>query len=173
MAEQTQQQIIIHTQYIKDFSFENPNAPGSLARNDTAPEIEISVNVNAQPQQQQRVFEVVLTINATAKRDDQHVFLAELAYGAVVSVSEDVEENIIHPLIMIEGPRLIFPFARQMISEMTQSGGYMPLNIQPIDFVRLYQSSMENQTAEAGAAGTAEGSKSNGADGATNSKDKA
>ena len=173
MAEQTQQQIIIHTQYIKDFSFENPNAPGSLARNDTAPEIEISVNVNAQPQQQQRVFEVVLTINATAKRDDQHVFLAELAYGAVVSVSEDVEENIIHPLVMIEGPRLIFPFARQMISEMTQSGGYMPLNIQPIDFVRLYQSSMENQTAEAGAAGTAEGSKSNGADGATNSKDKA
>ena len=51
---------------------------------------------------------------------------------------------------MIEGPRLIFPFARQMISDMTQSGGYMPLNIQPIDFVRLYQSSMENQTAEAG-----------------------
>ena len=173
MAEQTQQQIIIHTQYIKDFSFENPNAPGSLARNDTAPEIEISVNVNAQPQQQQRVFEVVLTINAAAKRDDQHVFLAELAHGAVVSVSEDVEENIIHPLVMIEGPRLIFPFARQMISEMTQSGGYMPLNIQPIDFVRLYQSSMENQTAEAGAAGTAEGSKSNGADGATNSKGKA
>ena len=119
------------------------------------------------------MFEVVLTINAAAKRDDQHVFLAELAYGAVVSVSEDVEENIIHPLVMIEGPRLIFPFARQMISEMTQSGGYMPLNIQPIDFVRLYQSSMENQTAEAGAAGTAEGSKSNGADGATNSKDKA
>ena len=108
------------------------------------------MNVNAQPQQQQRVFEVVLTITATAKREDQHVFLAELAYGAVVSVSEDVEENIIHPLVMIEGPRLIFPFARQMISDMTQSGGYMPLNIQPIDFVRLYQSSMENQTAEAG-----------------------
>ena len=74
MAEQTQQQIIIHTQYIKDFSFENPNAPGSLARNDKAPEIEIGVNVNAQPQQQQRVFEVVLTITATAKREDQHVF---------------------------------------------------------------------------------------------------
>ena len=170
MAEQTQQQIIIHTQYIKDFSFENPNAPGSLARNDKAPEIEIGVNVNAQPQQQQRVFEVVLTITATAKREDQHVFLAELAYGAVVSVSEDVEENIIHPLVMIEGPRLIFPFARQMISDMTQSGGYMPLNIQPIDFVRLYQSSMENQTAEAGIPPEDEGKTSNGADGTTNSK---
>lgn len=170
MAEQTQQQIIIHTQYIKDFSFENPNAPGSLARNDKAPEIEIGVNVNAQPQQQQRVFEVVLTITATAKREDQHVFLAELAYGAVVSVSEDVEENIIHPLVMIEGPRLIFPFARQMISDMTQSGGYMPLNIQPIDFVRLYQSSMDNQTAEAGTPPEDEGKTSNGADGTTNSK---
>ena len=70
---------------------------------------------------------------------------------------------------MIEGPRLIFPFARQMISDMTQSGGYMPLNIQPIDFVRLYQSSMENQTAEAGTPPEDEKT-SNGADGTTNSK---
>ena len=153
------QQIIIHTQYIKDFSFEIRCQ--LFWRNDKAPEIEIGVNVNAQPQQQQRVFEVVLTITATAKREDQHVFLAELAYGAVVSVSEDVEENIIHPLVMIEGPRLIFPFARQMISDMTQSGGYMPLNIQPIDFVRLYQSSMENQTAEAGTPPEDEGKTSN------------
>ncbi|MGC6485331.1 MAG: protein-export chaperone SecB [Candidatus Puniceispirillales bacterium] len=148
MAEQTQQQIIIHTQYIKDFSFENPNAPGSLTRNDVAPEIEINVNVTAEPQQQERVFEVVLTIRSTAKREEEHVFLAELAYAAVVSVSEDVEENIIHPLVMIEGPRLIFPFARQVLSDMTQAGGYMPLNIQPIDFVRLYQSGMENRSAE-------------------------
>ena len=95
-------------------------------------------------------FRVVLTITATAKREDQHVFLAELAYGAVVSVSEDVEENIIHPLVMIEGPRLIFPFARQMISDMTQSGGYMPLNIQPIDFVRLYQSAWKTRPLKQG-----------------------
>ena len=91
----------------------------------------------------------MLTITATAKREDQHVFLAELAYGAVVSVQRMLRKTS-STLVMIEGPRLIFPFARQMISDMTQSGGYMPLNIQPIDFVRLYQSSMENQTAEAG-----------------------
>lgn len=147
MAE-TQQQIIIHTQYIKDFSFENPNTPGSLTRNDVAPSIEINVNVTAEPQQQNRTFEVVLTLRATAKREEEHVFLAELAYGAVVSVSDDVEENIIHPLVMIEGPRLVFPFARQMLSDITQAGGYMALNIQPIDFVQLYQSGMENRSAE-------------------------
>ena len=157
MAEQTQQQIIIHTQYIKDFSFENPNAPVSLTQNDKAPEIEINVNVDATPQQQNRVFEVVLTIRATATRNDETVFLAELAYGAVVSVSEDIEENIIHPLVMIEGPRLIFPFARMMLSDITQSGGYMPLNIQPIDFVRLYQSSMDNRSEEMNGSAPSEG----------------
>jgi preprotein translocase subunit SecB len=145
---QNQQQIVIHTQYVKDFSFENPNAPASFARSDTAPEIEINVNLNAEPQQQQRTFEVVLSIRATAKRGEDHMWLAELAYAAVVSIPENVDDNLIHPLVMIEGPRLLFPFARQMLSDVIQAGGHMPLNIQPIDFVRLYQASMENRQAK-------------------------
>ena len=152
MAEQTQQppqQIVIHNQYVKDFSFENPNAPASLARSDKPPQIEISVNVNADPLPEERTFEVVLTFRATAMRDDEKVFLAELTYGAVLVVAESVEEKLVHPLVMIEGPRLVFPFARMMLSEMTQAGGYMPLNVQPIDFVGLYQASMQKRAENA------------------------
>lgn len=145
MAEQTQPQIVIHTQYVKDFSFENPNAPDALINTDGQPEIEINVNVTANPQGKDRMFEVVLSISATAKRNDEHLFIAELAYAAVISISDGVEEKVIHPLVMIEGPRMIFPFARQILSSITQAGGFMPLNIQPIDFVRIYQAGMENR----------------------------
>ena len=75
------------------------------------------------------------------------MFLAELSYAAVISVGEGVDENTIHPIVMIEGPRLIFPFARAILAQTTQAGGFMPLNIQPIDFVRIYQQGMESAAA--------------------------
>lgn len=145
-APEPQAQLVIHAQYIKDFSFENPNAPKILMDNEGQPEIEINVNVTANPQGENRLFEVVLSIRASAKRNDQDMFIAELAYAAVLSVSPEVEEDSLHPLVLIEGPRLIFPFARAILSEATQNGGFMPLNIQPIDFVRVYQNGIQNQT---------------------------
>ena len=145
--EQPQQSLVIHTQYIKDFSFENPNSPQMLIEQEGQPEIEINVNVTANPQPQDRYFEVVLHIRASAKRNDKDMFLAELSYAAIISVGERVEDNTIHPIVMIEGPRLIFPFARAILSQTTQAGGFMPLNIQPIDFVRIYQQGMEQASA--------------------------
>lgn len=145
--DQPQQSLVIHTQYIKDFSFENPNSPQMLIEQEGQPEIEINVNVTANPQSQDRFFEVVLHIRASAKRNDKDMFLAELSYAAILSVGEGVEENTIHPIVMIEGPRLIFPFARAILSQTTQAGGFMPLNIQPIDFVRIYQQGMEANAA--------------------------
>ena len=142
-----QQSLVIHTQYIKDFSFENPNSPQMLIEQEGQPEIEINVNVTANPQPQDRYFEVVLHIRASAKRNDKDMFLAELSYAAIISVGEGVEDNTIHPIVMIEGPRLIFPFARAILSQTTQAGGFMPLNIQPIDFVRIYQQGMEQASA--------------------------
>lgn len=139
---ETQPQMVIHTQYIKDFSFENPNAPQILLDGEGQPEIEINVNVTANPQETKRMFEVVLSIRATAKKNDKDMFIAELSYAAVISVSDNIEEKSLHPLILIEGPRMIFPFARAILSEATQNGGFMPLNIQPIDFVRVYQNGM-------------------------------
>jgi len=147
--ENQQQQLIIHTQYIKDLSFENPNSPAIYLPNDKQPEIQININVTANPQEQERFFEVVLTITAQATRDETGMFVAELSYAGIVSVAENVDPKVIHPLVMIEGPRLLFPFARQIMSEVTQSGGFMPLNIQPIDFVRIYQSGMDSQNPEA------------------------
>ena len=147
--EQPQQNLVIHTQYIKDFSFENPNSPQVLVEQEGQPEIEINVNVTANPQPQDRLFEVVLHIRASAKRNDKDMFLAELSYAAVLSVGEGIEDKAIHPVVMIEGPRLIFPFARAILAETTQAGGFMPLNIQPIDFVRIYQQGMEEAAGNA------------------------
>jgi len=139
------QQLVIHTQYIKDFSFENPGAPQVLMEQGAQPEMEINVNVTATPLNEERLFEVVLSIRATASRDDQDIFIAELSYAAILSVAESVAENTIHPIVMIEGPRMIFPFARAILSETTQAGGFMPLNIQPIDFIRVYQQGIQGQ----------------------------
>ena len=161
MAEQTQEtqqtqqtqvqpQLVVHAQYVKDFSFENPNAPKSLTASEGQPEIEINVNVAANPlAEQERHFECVLSMRASAKRGDENMFVADLSYAAVLSIGEGIEENMFHPLVMIEGPRMLFPFARHTLSSMTQAGGFMPLNIQPIDFVRLYQASAEAQKAQA------------------------
>ena len=142
-SQDQQPQLVIHTQYIKDFSFENPNSPKVLIENDSQPEIEINVNVTANPQPQDRLFEVVLHIRASAKRKETNMFIAELSYAAIIQVGESVDEKALHPIVMIEGPRLIFPFARTILAQMTQAGGFMPLNIQPIDFVRVYQNGME------------------------------
>ncbi len=143
------QQLVIHTQYIKDFSFENPGAPQVLMDNTGQPEIEINVNVTATPLNEERLFEVVLSIRATATREEQDIFIAELAYAGIMSVAPSVADNALHPIVMIEGPRMIFPFARAILSETTQKGGFMPLNIQPIDFIRVYQQGIQAQQGNA------------------------
>jgi preprotein translocase subunit SecB len=143
-TQEQQPQLVIHTQYIKDFSFENPNSPKVLIEKDGQPDIEINVNVSANPQPQERLFEVVLHIRASAKRNESTMFIAELSYAAIIQVGDSVDEKTLHPIVMIEGPRLIFPFARAILAEVTQAGGFMPLNIQPIDFVRVYQNGMES-----------------------------
>ena len=143
------QQLVIHTQYIKDFSFENPGAPQVLMEQGGQPEIEINVNVTATPLNEERLFEVVLSIRATATREDKDIFIAELSYAAIMTVAAGISDNAVHPIVMIEGPRMIFPFARAILSETTQAGGFMPLNIQPIDFIRVYQQGMQSQQGNA------------------------
>ena len=87
-------------------------------------------------------------IKASAQQGEQTMFMAELSYGGEVSVAEEMEERTIHPIVMIEGPRFLFPFARALMSNITRDGGFMPLNIQPIDFIRLYQMRMQQQAAQ-------------------------
>src|SRR5260370_22791126 len=134
-----QQQLIINAQYIKDLSFENPRAPDSLRQQTTAPAVEINVDVKAQGLAPEN-YEVVLTIKASAKAAEEVLFVIELVYAAVVTV-RNVAQELVSPIMMAETPRLMFPFARNIIAETTRDGGFPPLMINPIDFGDLLRRS--------------------------------
>src|SRR5579875_2935301 len=128
-------QLIINAQYVKDLSFENPRAPQSLIQPSTQPQVDINVDVNARNLAPE-VFEVALTINASARVNNDPIFLVELVYGAVVTV-KNAAEAIVPTLVLVETPRIIFPFARAVIADATRDGGFPPLMINPIDFAAL------------------------------------
>jgi preprotein translocase subunit SecB len=137
----------ILAQYVKDFSFENPGAPRSLQARDKAPAINISVNVNANPLSETD-FDVILSLNAEAKEGDKMLFNAELAYGGVFRVTGFPQEHML-PVLFIECPRLLFPFARQIISDATRNGGFPPLMIDPIDFAQMFTQRMAEEQVKA------------------------
>lgn len=138
-AEMAGPSIHILVQYLKDFSFENPNAPMILQQSEEQPKINVSVNVNAKPLDQEMTdFEIDLMIDAKAETGDDVVFAVEIVYGGVFRFENIPQENL-QPVVMIEGPRLLFPFVRQIISDSTRNGGFPPLLLDPIDFARLYQ----------------------------------
>jgi len=142
-------QLILNAQYIKDLSFENPRAPQSLVQPSGQPEVEINVDVKAQNLGPE-VFEVVLTINVSARSQGETIFLVELAYGSVVTVKNAAAE-LLPALVLVETPRIAFPFARAIIANATRDGGFPPLMINPIDFAEL----LRRQQASAQALGSA------------------
>jgi preprotein translocase subunit SecB len=139
----------ILTQYVKDLSFENPKAPYGLQPGQARPEIQINVDVRA-AQTEADKFEVVLDLNISAKSGDSPVFLIELSYGGLFALANIAQEHL-QPLLLIECPRLLFPFARRVVADCTRDGGFPPLMIDPIDFVTLFRRRMEQggETAEA------------------------
>jgi preprotein translocase subunit SecB len=138
----------VMAQYIKDFSFENPNAPRSLAPAQQQPEIGIQVNVTPKPISNTD-FEVELHIDGKAEAGGMVLFSFDLIFAGVFRLQNVPQENV-GPLIMIEAPRLLFPFAREIISSAISSGGFPPLLLNPVDFVALYQKKVsEQQTAQA------------------------
>jgi preprotein translocase subunit SecB len=124
-------------QYAKDISFENPNAPRSLTPQQEPPQISIQVNVNAK-QLAETDFEVDLSLEGNAKTGNEVLFAFELTYSGVFRV-RNIPQDQMHAVIMIECPRLLFPFARQIVADAVRSGGFPPLYIDPIDFVGLYR----------------------------------
>jgi preprotein translocase subunit SecB len=136
-------------QYIKDLSFENPNAPASLAPGDSAPKINVNVNVNARRMSETDV-EVELKLDATAQRGLKVLFVTEVTYAGVFQI-QNVPAEHMQPIMLIECPRLLFPFARQILADATRQGGFPPLMIDPVDFGALYQQRMQSAEAEAGA----------------------
>ena len=135
-------------QYTKDASFENPNAPDSLRTGQDAPSININIEIGRQMLADDTV-EVVLMLKAEARRADQVAFIAELEYAGLFAFKGATVEEI-QPLILVECPRLLFPFARQIMAEMTQNGGFPPIMLEPPDFVSMFREEIQRRAAEAG-----------------------
>ena len=152
------QALVVNIQYIKDLSFEVPNAPAVYSTLRAQPSVAINLDVNARRiQEGQDVFEVTLQIKAEAT-DPQPatngngaqpaaVFIVELAYAGVFTLT-GVPEDAVEPVLLVECPRLLFPYARNILSDTTRDGGFPPVLLQPIDFVALWQS-RRNQTQQA------------------------
>ena len=141
-------QFAMRAQYIKDLSFENPNAPEVLNKREQ-PKFEISVTVNGRPLGDDN-HEVELQITARAMHNEEVTFLAELTYSGVFFV-KNVPPEQVRPAIMIQGPSLLFPFARRVLADCTREGGFPPLMLDPIDFLSLYRQS-EEASQQSGAA---------------------
>lgn len=142
-------QMFVSVQYVKDLSFENPRAPQSLIQPASQPEVAINVDVKARNLNAE-AYEVELTINVNANAQGEPVFLVELAYAAVVTV-RNAPEAMLATLVLVEAPRMVFPFARAIIANATRDGGFPPLLINPIDFAELLRRQQSpEQTAAAG-----------------------
>jgi preprotein translocase subunit SecB len=144
-AQNTQPQLNVVTQYIKDFSFENPNAPRSLAPASEPPQIAIQINVNASPLSENEI-EVVLALTGKAESAGSLLFSFELQFGGVFRI-QNVPQDSLNPIVMIECPRLLFPFAREIIATAVRNGGFPPLMLDPVDFVGLYRQRMSQMQA--------------------------
>ncbi len=136
-------QVQINAQYVKDLSFENPNAPKSLMTQAQSPQIQVSVDVGAQALGENR-YEVELRITANAERGEDKMFVVEVLYGGVFTLV-NVEADDVKPVCLVECPRLLFPFARRVVADATRDGGFPPLLLEPIDFGAMYLNSPHNQ----------------------------
>lgn len=148
-------QVQLAAQYVRDLSFENVAAQKGGAA-EGRPDIKVSVNLDAQPKGDNR-YEVMLKLNATATHGETTLFLAELDYAGIFTVS-GVPETHLRPFLLIECPRILFPFARRIMADVTRDGGYPPLMLDLIDFAQIYKQEVERRRAaqEAAAATTSE-----------------
>ena len=141
--QQTAPALSVLVQYVKDFSFENPNAPGALAPNQGQPQIGIQINV-ALAQLAPTDYEVTLQLEGKAERGETVLFAFELAFAGIFRLQNLPPEHL-QPVLMIECPRLLFPFAREIVGTAVRNGGFAPLLLDPVDFVAIYQQRMAQQ----------------------------
>jgi preprotein translocase subunit SecB len=134
-------------QYIRDLSFENPGAPGSIMSGSGAPAFNVQINVGVKKQPDE-LYAVELKLNAKAERTGNVLFNVELVYGGVFRIRNVPEANL-PPLLMVECPRLLFPFARQVLANVTQQGGFPPLMMEPVDFNGLFRQQLAAMAAQA------------------------
>jgi preprotein translocase subunit SecB len=142
-AQDAQPQLTVVSQYIKDFSFENPNAPQSLAGRQEQPQIGIQINVGAKPLSDTDI-EVAIKLDGKAEAGATLLFRFELDFAGVFRI-RNVPPESMNPVVLIECPRLLFPFAREIIATAVRNGGFPPLLLDPVDFVGLYRQKVAQQ----------------------------
>jgi len=134
-------QLNVLAQYIKDLSFENPNAPGSLNPGQQ-PTVNLQINVSANPVAGGSDVEVELKLEGKAEAAGAVLFSFDLAFAGIFRI-HNVPPDSMHPVVMIECPRLLFPFAREIVAAVVRNGGFPQFLIEPVDFVSLYRQKME------------------------------
>ncbi len=132
-------------QYIRDLSFENIAAQKGIGAN-VQPEINVQVNLDAKKGSDGQ-YEVIQKLTVSAKAGEQMVFLLEIDYAGLFKI-ENVSDEQLHPFLMIECPRLTFPFVRRIVRDITADGGFPPLNVDSIDFIALYRNELARRAAE-------------------------
>ena len=140
-AQPAQPSLSLIGQYIRDLSFESPGAPGSIMLASGNPNFSVGINVGVRKQADE-VYAVESTLHAKADRDNAVLVVVELVYGGVYRI-RNVPEQQLSQVLMIECPRLIFPFARQVLASVTQQGGFPPLMMEPVDFNAIYQQNLK------------------------------
>jgi len=135
-------------QYIRDMSFENILAQKGIS-GDVQPDISIQVNIDAKKRTLENQYEVIIKAEIASKTKEkaEPMFLLELEYGGIFHI-ENIPEDQLHPYLMIECPRMLFPFLRRIVSDVTRDGGFPPLNLDSIDFMQLYRNEVQRRVAE-------------------------
>jgi len=135
-------------QFVRDMSFENMVAQKGLTSGDVQPDIQVAVSLDARKRAQDHQFEVIQKFRVTSKNkaNNDTLFLLEVDYGGIFHV-ENVPEDQMHPFLLIECPRLLFPFVRRIISDVTRDGGFPPLNIDTVDYMALYRQELARRQA--------------------------
>jgi preprotein translocase subunit SecB len=154
-AQDAAPQIRVLAQYIKDLSFENPDPLSALRAGQPAPAIDLGIDVQAR-RAPNDAYEVDLNINVRAQREKTVAFLCELKYAGLFQFV-NVPADAVEPFLLVEAPRMLFPFARRIVAEATRDGGFPPLYIDPIDFLGLYQKQKAQGTLTPAAADGASG----------------
>ncbi len=140
--------LVVNAQYVKDLSFENPAPLSNVMGHEERPSISIHIEAQAH-NLADRSFEIVLRVRVDAKRNEAQVFLLDLEYAGAFTIGPEVPEEYLRPILMIECPRILFPFARNIVATVTQEGGYPALLLTPVDFADLYQRQVAQEQAQA------------------------
>lgn len=153
MAEEAQQPVQpnmnILAQFIRDMSFENILAQKGI-NGEVNPDVQVQVNLDGRKRQIENQYEVVIKLKIVSKNKetDDNLFLLEMEYGGIFMIT-GVPDDQLHPFLLIECPRMLFPFLRRIVSDVTRDGGFPPLNLDTIDFLQLYRNELARRQAEA------------------------